>query len=182
MTTDQKIQIWVAIGTWLSAIGTLAAVVVALYLSLHTKRIKLRLRAGRYEIILGNGLRTEKVVSFEVVNLGDRNVTIVSGGWAVGKGEKRKYCIQPVSGMNTSQYPIELAHGKSAHFMVSLMAAPTWFKHLALDFIEDLSDENLGTLVAQVHTSIGETVEAKPAKAILDELKKYRTDESEDKS
>lgn len=37
---------------------------------------------------------------------------------------------------------------------------------------QDLSDESLRTLVAQIHTSVGQTIEAHPEKELLDALKK----------
>ena len=33
MTLDQKIQIWVAVGTWVAGLATFAAVILALYLA-----------------------------------------------------------------------------------------------------------------------------------------------------
>ena len=58
--------------------------------------------------------------------------------------------------------------------MVSFLVTPNWSRDFATGFIKDLSDRHLKTLVAQVHTSVGQTIEVHPDKTILDELKKYR--------
>jgi hypothetical protein len=39
MTFDQKIQIWVALGTWVSGLGSLSAVVAALYLAKRVEKV-----------------------------------------------------------------------------------------------------------------------------------------------
>ena len=47
-------------------------------------------------------------------------------------------------------------------------------EEFATGFVRDLSDRNLKTLVAQIHTSVGQTVEVKPENGLLEALKKYR--------
>jgi hypothetical protein len=101
-------------------------------------------------------------------------VTINSAGWRVGKGNRRKFAIQPVNAVYSTQYPVELSYGKEANFMVSFLVVPTWLKEFATGFVGDLSDRNLKTLVALIHTSVGQTIEVKPESHLLDELKKFR--------
>jgi hypothetical protein len=109
-------------------------------------------------------------------------VTINTVGWAVGKPVsllpwrrskgKRRFAIQILSGRYTNQYPIELAYGRSARFMVSLRASPNWANEFATGFIRDLSDHYLKTLMVQVHTSVGQTVEVRPHNGVLEEIKR----------
>jgi hypothetical protein len=171
MTLDQKIQIFVAIGQCAAAIGTFAAVIVALYLSRRVERVRLKVDVGLRVAIRGDGSPWQEHLGISVTNLGERPVTVNTIGWAVGKGRQRRFAIQPVSGPNTVQYPIELAHGKSAHFMVSFMQIPDWLNVFASGFVKDLSDKSLRTLVAQVHTSVGQTVEVRPETNLLIKLK-----------
>jgi len=90
MTLDQKIQVWVAAGTWLSSIGTIAAVIVALYLASLTERVRLRIQVGLRVMIVGDGSPPEDHLSIEVTNLGERPVTInsVVGQSPGGKAER----------------------------------------------------------------------------------------------
>src|SRR5688572_17908988 len=77
------------LATWLSAIGTIAAVVVALYLARARDRITLRLHA--YTILLfspGND-EVPEFVSIEVTNVGRRTATVSQIGWRFGVLRKR---------------------------------------------------------------------------------------------
>jgi hypothetical protein len=172
MTLDQKIQVWMVIGTWLAGLGTFAAVVVALSLARRVEKVRLKVHVGLRALILGDGSPFQRHLNIGVTNLGERPVTISSIGWAVGRGKHRRFGLQTLSGPYTAQYPIELGHGKSATFMVSFLVTPNWLEEFALGFVKDLSDRNLKTLVAQVQTSVSQTVEVHPETGLLDEIKK----------
>ena len=174
MTLDQKIQIWVAVGTWVAGLATLAAVIVALRLAKQVEKVKLKVHVGLRELVMGDGSPFQEHLAISVTNLGERAVTINSAGWAVGKGKHRKFAIQTVAAVYSTKYPVELSYGKEANFMVSFLIVPAWLKDFATGFVRDLSDRNLQTLVAQIHTSVGQTVEVKPENDLLEALKKYR--------
>jgi len=171
MTLDQKIQIWNAVGTWLAGFATLAAVLVALYLARKAERINIRVNAGIRLVFMGDGTPAEEHVGITVVNLGDRPVTINSVGWRIGKGKNARFCIQPLTGRYTHQYPKQLAHGEQATFMVSFAEVPDWPKEFATNFVNDLTPGNIKTLRALVHTSIGQTIEVMPENNLLDKLR-----------
>lgn len=124
----------------------------------------------------GDGTPAEKNVEIGVTNLGDRPVTIESVGWAIGKGKKRRYSLQNVSGPHSSQYPVELAHGKRASFLVSLKHTPEWTTEFCTKFVESVDDRYLNTLMAQIHTSVGKTIEVKVEKGLIDLIKKSQAD------
>lgn len=174
MTLDQKIQLWVAAGTWVSSIGTVAAVITALYLAKRVENVHLNVQVGLLQVVIGDGSPFQEYVGINVTNLGERPVTVNSVGWAIGKGKKRKFAIQPLYSPHSAQYPIELAHGKSANFLVSFDVTPGWKRDFATGFVRDLSDKSLNTLVAQVHTSVGKTVNVHPRRDLLDALKEFR--------
>src|SRR5712664_574728 len=126
MALDQKIQILIAVGTWVAGLATLASVIVALRLAKQVEKVKLKVHVGLRELVMGDGSPFQDHLSISVTNLGERAVTINSAGWAVGKGKHRKFAIQTVAAVYTAQYPIELTYGKSANFMVSFLIAPNW--------------------------------------------------------
>lgn len=175
MTLDQKIQIWVAVGTWISSLATVAAVITALRLALRAEKIRLDVEAALMDVILGDGSGFQEHLSINVTNLGERPVTVSTVGWAVGKGKERRFAMQPVNSPHSSQYPIELAHGKIARFMVSFDLVPGWKREFATGFVRDLSDRSLRTLVALVQPSVGKAVEVRPRQDLLDALKEFRT-------
>lgn len=176
VTVDQQIQVWNTVGTWLAGIATFAAVVVSLRLAGKAERLRLKVNAGVRLLVRGDGTPAEKQIEISVTNLADRPVTIDSVGWAVGKGKSRQYSLQNVSGPHSSQYPVELAHGKRANFLVSLVDTPEWPKEFANNFVQSGKDRYLDTLVAQVHTSIGKTIEAKAERGLIELIKKSRAD------
>ena len=145
LTLDQKIQIWNAVGTWVAGAGSFAAPIVALHLAKRVEKVRLNVGVGLMDVVLGDGSPFQKHVGINVTNLGERPVTVNTVGWAVGKGKNRRFAIQPLNSPHSSQYPIELAHGKSASFLVSLNMMPNWKKEFATGFIKDLSDKSLKT-------------------------------------
>lgn len=177
MTLDQQIQIWNAVGTWVAGSATFSAVLVSLHLARISERVRLKVFAGLRLVIRGDGTPLEEHLNIGVTNLGDRAVTVHTVGWAVGKRKQRRHCIQTVSGPWTAQYPIELQHGKAVSFMVSFSHTPTWLTEFANDFLKSISDKEMDTLVVQIHTSVGQTIEVKPEKDLLERLRKVRNND-----
>jgi len=168
MTIDQKIQIWNVIGTWIAGAATFSAVLVSLHLARRTEKIRLNAFVGLRLLFLGDGSPSEEHLNFGVTNLGDRPVTVTGVGWKVGKRKNTRYAMQTLSGHWTSQYPIELTHGKHADFLVSFTATPNWIT----DFVHGFLKDDLKTLVALIHTSVGQTIEVKPEDELLKQLEK----------
>lgn len=171
MTLDQQIQIWNVVGTWLAGIATFLAVLVSLHLARRAERVRITATAGIRLVFAGDGSPAEEHIGITVVNQGDRPVTINSIGWCVGKRKEARFCIQPVSGKYTHQYPKQLAHGEQASFLVSFSVIPDWSREFAIGFIQDLTDRNLKTLRALIHTSVGQTIEVAPESNLLEKLR-----------
>lgn len=170
MTFDQQINMWNAVGTWVAGIATFSAVLVSLYLARRSERIRIKVTAGIREIYAGDGTLAEEHVQISVVNHGDRVVIVNSVGWKIGTRKNARFCIQPVSGQWTQDYPRQLAHGEQATFLVSFKATPNWLTDFARDFVGDVSHKNLNTLRALVHTSLGQTIETVTERNLLEKL------------
>jgi hypothetical protein len=171
MTLDQQINVWTAIGTWVAGFATFSAVLVSLYLARRSERIRIKVTAGIREIYAGDGTPAEEHVQISVVNNGDRIVIVNSVGWKIGTRKDARFCIQPVSGSWTQDYPRQLAHGEQAAFLVSFKATPNWLSDFAKGFVRDVSQKNLNTLRALVHTSLGQTIEAAPEGSLLEKIR-----------
>jgi len=171
VTVDQQIAVWNAVGTWVAGIATLCAVLVSLHLARRSERIRIRGSAGIRLITEGDGTPAEQHVQISAVNHGDRVVIVNSVGWRVGKRDDTRFCIQPVSGRWTQDYPKQLAHGEQASFLVSFKATPEWPTHFARTFVRDISDKNLKTLRALIYTSLGQTIEVVPEPDLLKKLR-----------
>ena len=150
--------------------NTLRGRCVAL-LGKKVRTLRLKVSAGLRLIIVGDGTPAEEHVEIRVVNLGDRVVTINSIGWRVGKRKAARFCIQPVSGKWTQDYPKQLAHGETGSFLVSFQATPNWLTNFSQGFLSDASESNTKTLRAQVHTSLGQTVDVVPEESLLAKLR-----------
>ena len=130
LTTADKINLFNALGAWVAAIGTISAVIVALYLARLDRIIRVRLSAGHR--IVGTGTDMSKFqdnCSIKAVNMGYRKVTITGVGWRVGFFKKRIY--EQILSMPPypSTMPITLADGEEATWFIpfkTLDAHPNW--------------------------------------------------------
>lgn len=171
MTLDQQISVWNAVGTWVAGIATLLAVLVSLHLAGKSERLRIKATAGIRQLFAGDGTPPEEHVQIGVVNHGDRVVVVNSVGWKIGTQKNARFCVQPVSGKWTHDYPKQLAHGEQATFLVSFAATPDWPADFANGFVRDVSHRNLKTLRALVYTSLGQTVGVVPESSLLQRLR-----------
>lgn len=126
LTTDQVIQIWNAVGTWVAGIATFSAVLVSLYLARRSEKVRLHVTAGAYLFFGGEAEPSEDVVMVTVSNLGDRPVRIESMIWELprvwwpprGNGEWR-HVYQLFGAPGSDQLPKQLVHGERANFTIS---------------------------------------------------------------
>ena len=170
MTFEQKVQLWMVVGTWVAGLATFAAVMTSLYLAKRPEKVRLKIFVGIRQIIRGDGSPREDHVCFDVTNVGERPVIVTTVGWVVGKRKKRRYCVQPLLGSLSQQCPVELTHGKKAMLMFSLTEAPNWVSDFK-KFLDDTSDQSLKTLRAQIFTSVGQTFEIKPESPLIERLR-----------
>ena len=171
MTFEQKVQLWMVVGTWVAGLATLGAVMTSLYFARSAEKVRLRIFVGIRVAFSGDGSLGKDYVCFDATNVGERPVIITTVGWVVGKRKKnRKYCIQPLFESWSQQCPVELTHGKNAKLMVPLDGSPGWVRGFK-EFLDDTSDQSLKTLRAQVFTSVGKTFEIKPEGSLIDLLR-----------
>ena len=115
MSFDQRIQIAIAVGTWLASIATFSAVVVALYLARRDERVRLKVDADLMSRIEASGAVQNGCLLIRITNLSVRPVTIVLIGWCIGKGKKNKHGIQRFGNPESSEIPAKLEHGETAN-------------------------------------------------------------------
>src|SRR4029078_4627353 len=90
-------ETWQFINTfapWLSAIGTISAVIVSLYFSTKSRRIDLKVDAV-LNTIVPQGMPNRDYVTISVVNMGHRAATITNIGWRIGFFRKRHFVQVP---------------------------------------------------------------------------------------
>ena len=170
MPFDQKVQLWMVVGTWVAGLATLVAAAVALHLARRSEKVSLRIFVGDRLVMRGDGSPGEPYMCFNVTNVGERPVVINTVGWVIGKRKARRYGIQILEGPPWKQCPAELTHGQGAQFMVGLSGTPDWTKDFATNFVKE--PQQLKTLRAQIFTSVGQIFEIKPEHSLIDRLRR----------
>ena len=171
------VETWKFINTfapWLSAIGTLSAVTVSLYLARAEKPMKLEVRAG-HRIIIGQGQKGKPpgYLYISAINTGHRIATITNVGWRVGLFRKRHVIQLVQKDIYSSGVPVRIDDGKEAKWLIPLDQEDNWIERFSRDFLLPHPHWNLFCLRLQVHTSVGKTFESQIEKSLKEELLKW---------
>lgn len=177
--TKETLDVLAVLGTWVAAFGSIAAAIVALYLSNRSSAQRLKLGVTTImSFTTGNALfrstdTVKKFVRFDVVNSGDRPVRITQLGWQAGLFRK-SYCAQMIpSIVGNSHLPLDLEHGQAASWLIPLSdSEDSWEYHFASTFMRDAGVFKFLTLRATYQTSLGKTFAVRPASTLIDRIKK----------
>jgi hypothetical protein len=163
-------ETWQFINTfapWLSALGTISAVIVSLYLATRDRRISLKVSAG-VKIIMQGG-HSETFIGVSAVNMGRREVTITGIGWQTGLFRKREF-VQLGFSPHSSDLPARLQDGETANYFIPLENTGN---HWVLKVKDDLGKclwFKVYFMKALVVTSIGKTFRVRVNRNIRDLL------------
>lgn len=155
---------------WFSALGTISAVVTALYLAQRDRRVNLRARASlRVQFIVGGGPgHGERFVSINVSNRGRRPATITGLGFRI-RGVQRGELL-PSSPMG-SKIPIKLEDGDEAAYLYPLdVFCGGLFQAMPAEAFRPFPALRLRTAQAIVATSVGRAFYATFSKDLQREL------------
>jgi hypothetical protein len=141
---------------WLSAVGTISAVIVSLYLATKNRRIYLKVSAS-LQTIVQTGMPSRDYATISVINFGGREATITAIGWRVGVFRKTLLFQMPGAPVYSTTLPARLRDGETANFFMPIAAEPG-----SADWLPMIR-EHLGkhprwsvfTLKAEVFTSVG---------------------------
>jgi len=161
---------------WLSAVGTLAAVIVSLYLARKRDTPKARLLVYDIMVVTAGDTRPPPhYVQFRVVNEGDRRVRITQIGWRYGLFKKH-HCVQLYEDSLSSKLPIELEHGQEAQWLIPMkMPDREWADYFANGFLSHAPWPVWHwTLRGRAFSSLGNVFETRPATGLLATLRKAR--------
>jgi hypothetical protein len=175
LTTDQVIQVWNAVGTWVAGLATTSAVIVSLELARRQTRVRLHASIGIRSII-GDGEHLRNIVTLSVTNLGERPVRIDSASWKFPPGKiGYQYGLQNFGGPYSAPLPKELVHGERATFTYSDEDF-AWTKWLLKDFPEARNERWLRRLRFHINTSVNQTVKIKPERTLIERIKEASVD------
>jgi hypothetical protein len=125
------------IAPWLSAIGTIAAVVVSLYLARQGKSVKLDITAG-HRLMATPGIKGPypEYLAIRIVNTGHRDVQITNIEWKVGFFKKQmQHAIQLIEPDGiSSPLPVWLRYGEQSNYYIPLGVKREWLEAFTRDF------------------------------------------------
>jgi hypothetical protein len=155
---------------WLSAIGTLAAVFISLYLALDAKAIKVKAYASLMQMVYpGSGLPPKDCIAFKVVNTGDRIVNIVNVSWKVGLISKR-YFVQTFL---WNPPPQMVSSGEVKTWFIQFDdGVEDWLQEFAKDVMMPNYRTSCRTLRVIFSSSIGREIIVKPDSSLTNRLMK----------
>lgn len=154
----------------LTAIGTVGAVVVSLYLARQDGRLRIRVRAGIRHVINVPGVdHTTPYLSITATNLGRRQATVTGFAWRRGLLPSwspflpRGYGIQLGGTSLSTEFPSSLTDGGEARLLVPL---PEWLANEAPKILPHNSWLESHFVRIQVMTSTGHTFTERIPKAL----------------
>ena len=155
---------WGSVADWVSGIGSLSAVVAALYLARAAQRVKLHGLCG-HRVMVEKGHENKDLISIFVTNTGSRPTVIKSIGLRFGLFQKRYAVLKLQLDDYMDRMPKALGDGEQAHWGIPLDSERRWIDDL---FIKDLAQSwlDIETMVLQVHTTNGGTFSFRPEKAL----------------
>lgn len=158
---------------WISAIGTLAAVVLSLWLATRSWRPRARVRVGHRVVIDSGDIGPwPEVIVFSVVNTGEKPLRITGIGWSIGFFRWKRQAIQMHDRVQSSPIPVELTHGQEATWLFPLLPGEEgWMQSFPQKML--LPHWRLGclTLRGVFSTSIGKTFVAKVEPGLLKRIR-----------
>lgn len=166
---------------WLSAFGTIAAVVTALYLARRADKIRLQLRVGiRMVAVRGGGEdHGKEYVWVSITNLGRRKAHITHMFWKPVPWRKSGLIWIAPENQYSSKFPTTIDDGESANYVLPVEEFKERFKERAQDFFAGFAGSiRLRTLRFCVSTSTGDTYYQRPEaelRALLGEIANRET-------
>lgn len=174
MPSEETLRILEVLGVWVASIGTLAAVVVSLWLARKGYAIRLRPRVSHRIYVPPGGASHSEVILIEVTNKGLRQAQLMGLGWRTGLFSfgpcRRREAYQTVDvRVGNSSLPVELSDGQVAIYMIPATAATgeDWYAGLAEIAGSWLRRRTLRLLA---WTSTGEMFTARPESSFMKQL------------
>ena len=138
--TDEIYKIWDLIGTWLTGLSTLAAVIVSLLLSMR-RRLNLKISVGIKQLISPGLEDVPEFCWIEAVNLGISPANITSIGWKVGFFSRDRVRVQMFNNVYSHRLPTVIKEGEIATFALPIERdnMDGWIVRFSKELLEEYS-------------------------------------------
>lgn len=156
---------------WLSAFGTISAVVLSLYLATRDRKVRLEVSAG-YRVVLtpGNPSSQRGVLGIYIVNVGHREAQVINVGWKVGIFRKRLAIQQIERDGLSSTMPVRLKDGEEARYYLQLNDEDRWSEKFVQQMLQPFPKLQARFVTVVAYTSVGRTFEARIEKGLQKQL------------
>lgn len=105
---------------WLSAIGTIAAVITSLYLAKRGDALKLKIQA-RVMLLIAEGQEGQpEYLNVTIINIRRREATITALGWETGLFKKNYFYWMIPRNRLSAAIPVTLKDGQRAEYMMPM--------------------------------------------------------------
>lgn len=170
MNHESRNLLWL-LPEWLTALGTLLAVIVALYLARRDRLIRCVGNAAVGEFKGSTSGEHPKYVAITTTNIGTRSFTLSNISLCIGIFKKRSFWMKPVENEYSSPLPTKLSDGEHANFFIPVES------FLSKDAPEILRGRPSGfsslwirSLRMVVHTSTGDSFKFRVDKTLREEI------------
>lgn len=158
------------IGTWVSSIGTVGAVITSLWIANNSNKAKLKVSASASYIIDTKSKDKPLVCLINIVNVGKKPVTITCLGWEIGRGKKKKSFLQNTNGSILEEIPKTLMESQDLSIGINFNGSGNWLQNMA----NLLKDYDLKTMKLVVATNLGESFKAEVDQSLINEILKLQ--------
>ena len=147
---------------WLSAVGTIAAVIATIYFAWRGQRIRLKVTAG-HRLIVGQGMPKPfpEYLCIRVVNIGYRDANIKNIGWEIGLFKKRQAVQSIVQNQYSSKLPVLLREGEEANYFIPIDKETNWLASFCEKMLMPHPRVDVHFIKIWATTSVGITFESK---------------------
>lgn len=147
---------WGSVADWVSGLGSLAAVIVALYLARQDRRLNLEVAAQHSLLVSELGTPPwPQYLSVRITNHGRREAQIIGIGWRIGLFKKRLADQTPPNDRISNSIPCKLADGDEAVFYFPLSKDGGWVKEFSTQVLTRPIWWALLFAKVRVYTSVG---------------------------
>jgi len=164
-------EIWLFINSfapWLSALGSLSAVILSLYMSRQDKRISLDISAGYKVAVNPNSNSTpENLLHIHIVNIGYKNVQIHQLGWKTGFFKNKDFIFLLDKQPYSDNIPKRLEFGEEANFFIVLDNEYKFIDKFISDFLPNFKRLRIHFIKLVVYTTIGKSFSCKLEKGFI---------------
>jgi hypothetical protein len=156
---------------WFAAAGTIAAVMVAIYLARLDRTVRLKISAGmRLMVTPGVPGPHPEYLWITAVNIGHRDAQITTISWRVGLLWPQRGIQSTINDGVSSPLPIRLKDGEEARWLIPLKGEGRWVEDFVAKFLQPNPRIRSHFIWLVIYTSVGRSFKTRIEKGLREAL------------